>query len=154
MDENKRIVEVNGIKIEVDLRTAKRIDTYKVGDPVKLLKKKYSDSYESYPGAVVGFDEFNTLPTIIVAYIENDYSGATMKFQYINNNTKETEIAPIQEFEKALNLKNIIDKFDSDITSKKAELEKKQKEKIWFLENWQKYFGKVFSDLNVDIEKE
>ena len=31
MDENKRIIEVNGVKIEVDLRSAKRIDEFKVG---------------------------------------------------------------------------------------------------------------------------
>ena len=35
--EEKRIVEIDGVKIEVDLRTAKRIDTFAVGDNVKVL---------------------------------------------------------------------------------------------------------------------
>ena len=30
-EENKRVVEINGIKMEIDLRYAKRIDTFKVG---------------------------------------------------------------------------------------------------------------------------
>ena len=38
-DEQKRIVEIGGVKIEVDLRTAKRVDSYRVGDPVKVLTK-------------------------------------------------------------------------------------------------------------------
>jgi hypothetical protein len=36
MEENKRIVEIDGVKIEVDLRSAKRIDTFRVGDNVKV----------------------------------------------------------------------------------------------------------------------
>ena len=34
--EEKRIIDINGMKMEVDLRTAKRIDTFKVGDNVKV----------------------------------------------------------------------------------------------------------------------
>ena len=34
-----RVIEINGIKVEVDLRTAKQINQYKVGDNVKLLIK-------------------------------------------------------------------------------------------------------------------
>ena len=40
--EEKRIVEIDGVKIEVDLRTAKRVDSYKVGDNVKILEKEKS----------------------------------------------------------------------------------------------------------------
>ena len=35
--DNKKIVEVNGIKLEVDMRYAKRIDEFRVGDTVKVL---------------------------------------------------------------------------------------------------------------------
>ena len=41
--EEKRIVEIDGVKIEVDLRTAKRIDTFAVGDNVKVLCKEYNN---------------------------------------------------------------------------------------------------------------
>ena len=44
------IVEINGIKMDVDERTATAITEYKVGQTVKVLKKKYSDQYEVYPG--------------------------------------------------------------------------------------------------------
>lgn len=45
MEEYKKIVEINGIKMEVDMRHAKTIDTYKIGDRVKVLVKQYSDTY-------------------------------------------------------------------------------------------------------------
>ena len=41
MENNKKIVEIDGIKLEIDMRTAKRIDQFKVGDKVKILVKKY-----------------------------------------------------------------------------------------------------------------
>ncbi len=36
MEENKRIIEVAGVKMEIDLRTAKKIENFKVGDNVKF----------------------------------------------------------------------------------------------------------------------
>ena len=49
----KKIVEVNGIKLEVSLTTDKRIDEYKIGDNVKILMKRYSGAFDSYPGIIV-----------------------------------------------------------------------------------------------------
>jgi len=40
MNENKRIIEINGVKLEVDLTTARRIDEFKVGDTVKVLDSR------------------------------------------------------------------------------------------------------------------
>lgn len=40
--EERRIVEINGVKIEVDMRTAKRVDSFRVGDNVKVLDKDYN----------------------------------------------------------------------------------------------------------------
>jgi len=34
---SKQIIEINGVKLEVDLSTAKRIDEFRVGDTVKVL---------------------------------------------------------------------------------------------------------------------
>lgn len=50
--ETKRIIEINGVKLEIDTREAVSIDTVKVGDPVKVLIKDYS-SYKSFPGVVI-----------------------------------------------------------------------------------------------------
>ena len=44
-----REIEIGGIKMQIDLRQAKRIDTFKVGDSVKILKK--GDRNSSYDKA-------------------------------------------------------------------------------------------------------
>ena len=43
--EGKTMVEIDGVKMEVDLRTARRIDTFAVGDNVKVLCKDYNGQY-------------------------------------------------------------------------------------------------------------
>ena len=53
--ENKRIIEINGVKLEVDMSTAKKIDEYRVGDNVKVLKKDYSGNYDVLAGVIVEF---------------------------------------------------------------------------------------------------
>ena len=61
--EEKRIIEIDGVKIEVDMRTAKRIDTFKVGDNVKVLCKS-GDDFKVRPGVIIDFCNFKEKPTI------------------------------------------------------------------------------------------
>jgi hypothetical protein len=72
MTETNKIIEINGVKFEVDGRTAtlRQIDTIRIGARVKVLKKKYGDDYEVHHGVVVGFEPFKEAPTFIIAYIE------------------------------------------------------------------------------------
>lgn len=88
--ENKTIIEINGIKMEVDLRQAKVIENYKIGDNVRLLVKEY-DGYKVFPAVIVSFDAFTKLPTIVVAYLEMGYQTADLKFAYINSESAKTE---------------------------------------------------------------
>lgn len=152
-DEFKRIVEINGIKVEVDLRTAKRIENFKVGDAVKLLVKNYSDTFKSHPGVIVGFDEFQNRPTIIVAFIDSDYSTTALKFAYINKDSKDFELAVMQEFETKLSYAEIQKQFDKKIDDRKLELNKAINEKDWFNENYKKYFGTLFKEFGQDVRE-
>ena len=77
----KQIVKIGGIKMEVDMRHAKRVDTFHIGDPVKLL---LTEGNSVMAGVIVGFEEFLTLPTIVVAYLSMDYFNSGLKFAYIN----------------------------------------------------------------------
>lgn len=136
-----RTVEINGVKIEVDLRTAKRVDSFKIGDAVKLLIKEYSDSYTSYPATIVGFDEFVNRPTIIVAYIKIGYSETSLHFAYINkDNNDKYEIAPANEFECKAKKADAIDYFEREISKKKKEVEDLELRKTYFINNYNNYF--------------
>lgn len=44
MSESKRIIEINGVKLDVDLSQCKVVENYKVGDAVKVLVKEYSSA--------------------------------------------------------------------------------------------------------------
>lgn len=142
-NQEKHIIEIQGIKFEVDLRNAKIIDNYKIGDAVKVLCKKYS-TYESYPGIIIGFDNFKHKPTIIVAYLETDYSTAKIKTIYFNSATEEVEICPMSETGLAIDKQTAVDYFDREILKKEEELRDLKQQKQYFLNR----FGMYFKDFN------
>jgi len=141
MENTKRIVEVGGVKVEVDLRTAKTVSEYKVGDKIKILCKEYSE-YKCYYGTIVGFDQFQTLPTIVVAYIKNSYSEANLCFVYLNSQSKDFEIAPINDWEIDIDIEKIKNQFEYDIEQAKKVIDDKQKKYVWFMDNYNKFFDK------------
>jgi hypothetical protein len=143
MEEEKRIIEINGIKMEIDLRNAKRVDTFKVGDKVRVLVKRYSDSFTSYAGMIVGFDNFKERPTIVVAYVDpGAYSNEPLKFVYINQDTKDTEITAMVDDFIAADKSVIIDQMDKAILKHQQEIEETEAKKAYFL----KYFGAYFTE--------
>ena len=141
MEENTRIIEVNGVKLEIDLRTAKRVDKFKVGSPVKLLIKEY-DKFKPYLGVIVGFDEFKKRPTIIIAYIKSEYSTASVEFAYINKESKEIELCPINDWDIPYSKSSIIEKFDNEILEKEEKLREIEQKKNVFISQFGKLFDK------------
>lgn len=139
MDE-KRIVEIDGVKIEVDLRTAKRVDSYKVGDNVKILERESSD-YKVKPGIIVDFAEFNELPTIVIAVFEEGsyYSRPSIKFINYNAKTSEKiEMVPASEDEIKVSRDSVVEMFEREISKKKNELLDLQNQLDYFMEKFLK----------------
>ena len=145
MNTQTAIVEVNGIKLEVDLRTAKRIDQLTdqltIGSRVKCLVKQYSD-FKTVPGVVVGFEPFEKLPTIVVAYLDTDYLTASLKFVSFNSATKDFEIvADLDNNALEIDRANIIAKMDREYAKKEAELQELAERKAFFLAHFGRYFA-------------
>lgn len=139
-NENTTIIEINGVKLEVDLRQAKRIDTLHVGSPVKVLVKGYSD-YKVHAGTVVGFEPFANLPTIIVAYLDVDYGSANLKFLHFNEQSKDVEVVHAVDGDLVdIDRVGVIARMDREIVKKEQELEDLQARKTFFLENFGRYF--------------
>jgi hypothetical protein len=137
----KTQIEINGVKFEVDMRHATRIDTLRVGDRIKVLVKKYQD-YAIYPGVVVGFENFAAMPSILVAYMDVSYSGAGLSFVTFNSSTKDVEIVKsIDDDQLELNREDIIQKMDRDIAAKEIELEAVQAKKAFFIAKFGQYFS-------------
>lgn len=134
------IIEINGIKMEVDLRSAKKIETYKIGDNVKVLVKEYS-TYASYPGVIIGFDGFAQLPTITVCYLKTGYN-AEVKFVYVNSETKDIEIVHMTDADK-MELNLAPEQLDREILKKEAEIADLKAKKAYFLENFNRHLAPV-----------
>lgn len=138
LNEFEREIEIDGVKVAVDMRTVKKIDVYRVGDNVKVLKKSY-DTYKTYSGVIVDFVNFKELPAIVVAYFNQDYSGTSIEFETITKNTKDIELAPCLPHELSINKNRVIDKFNYEIEQQHKVDELKAK-RDYFLENFGKFF--------------
>src|SRR5574344_146281 len=114
LNEFEREIEIDGVKVAVDMRTVKKIDVYRVGDNVKVLKKSY-DTYQTYSGVIVDFVNFKELPAIVVAYFRQDYSGTSIDFETITKDTKGIESAPCLPHALSINKNRVIDKFNYEI---------------------------------------
>lgn len=143
MENEQRIIEINGVKLELDMRNAtmQNVETFKVGDSVKVLIKKYGDKYESKAGVIIGFDAFKKLPTIIVAYLEADYSKAELKFVYLNSQSEDIEMCAASPNDVPFERDTVLDMMDRDIASKETAAEQAKKNKELFLATFNRYFA-------------
>lgn len=143
MNSEKRIVEINGVKMEVDLSTCRRIDEFRVGDAVKILHK--GNDYRSdtiFVGTIVEFVNFKELPTIKIAVFKQDYHGsAEIEFIYYNKNTREYEIIPAMKSDLTLEKSAVVDKFNNKIEEKKNEIAELAAKRDWFIAHYGKYFA-------------
>lgn len=142
----KTVIEINGVKMEVDLRYAKRIEHIAVGSRVKVLRKKYSDSYEVLHGVVIGFEPFKELPTIIVAVANVDYSEAKVEFVYYNAKSEGVEIVVACDDDlAALDKGDFIAKCDKEIAKKQNEIAELENRKAFFLAKFNCYWQELES---------
>ena len=145
MEESKRIIEIDGVKVEIDLRTAKRVDSFKVGDNIKILDKEY-DSYKVKPGIIVDFAEFQELPTIVIAVFDEGSWSSTpnISFIYYNKNTsKKVEIVSCSEDEIKVSKEGVIERFEREIQKKKNEYDDLKNK----LEYFKTHFLKIYKEI-------
>lgn len=141
MEKQTTIIEINGVKLEVDLRSAKRIDNLKVGDRVKCLVKSYGGAMSTHAGVVVGFEPFPSLPSIVVAYLDTGYSSGTLKFQTFNSETKDFEIvADLDNNAMEVDRSHILAQFDRETAKKRQEIEDIEAKRSYFLAHFGRYF--------------
>lgn len=145
MSEENKIIEINGVKFEVDSRTAtlRQIEHIRIGARVKVLTKDYSDSVKVNHGVVVGFEPFKDNPTVIVAYIENTYSSNApeIKFLYFNAKSKEQIIISDENDKESMVASNIVGQIDKSIVAKQREIQDLEDRKTYFLKNFQSYWN-------------
>lgn len=143
MTDQKEIIEINGVKLEVDMRYARRIDQIRVGDAVKVLVKGYS-TYDLSHGVVIGFEPFKKLPTIIVACMQVGYQETSLKIIYYNAESKDIEIVRAMDDDRQdLDKTRILDHFEKEITKKRMEIQDIEEKRRYFLDKFQAYWQPV-----------
>ena len=140
---DKTVIEVNGVKLEVDLRHARRIDELRIGDRVKVLTKGYQD-YSVHAGVVIGFEPFKALPTIVIAYVAKDWSKAEVKFVHFNTQSKDVEIVKAVDDDAAdLDKGMVLAQLDKEIEVKRQEIAAIENRREYFLRNFRSYWEPI-----------
>jgi hypothetical protein len=136
----KQVIEINGVKLEVDMRYAKRIEELQIGSRVKCLVKEYSDT-AVYPGVIVGFDAFPSKPTINVCYMKTNYSGCDLVFKAVNVDTKDFEIVgDVDNNALDVDKSHTLKVFDRELQTKQSELDAIKAKRAFFEEKFAIYF--------------
>lgn len=153
MDNEKHVIEINGIKMEVDLRTARRVDHFRVGDRVRVLTTKYSQP-KVYPGVIIGFVPFQKLPSIEVLYVDTDASwhsaNECLKTIAYNTESKDVEIASDNDQAMIVNKNRVLDMIDRAIREKEREAEDLRARRAYFIERFGKYIEQLESQAESD----
>ena len=144
--EDKRIIEIDGVKIEVDLRSAKRIDTFRIGDNVKVLCKEYNNQFKVKPGIITDFANFKEKPTIVVAVFNEGSWSSTPSIEFIHiweGMEDKYEIVYASDEDLRLTKDGVIEKFEREIQKKRNEAQDLQNQ----LDYFKKHFLKTQEDL-------
>jgi hypothetical protein len=139
MADTKQIIEVNGVKLEIDTRYARRIEELRVGSRVKVLTEDYSGA-KVHPGIIVGFEPFVKLPTIIVAYIEAGYSDVGLKTISYNAKSEKVEIVASVDDDFSVSKSEVLGWFRRErqkLDEKRAEIDAKE---TYFLDRFKAYW--------------
>lgn len=141
-NEHMQIVEINGVKMEVDTRQARVVhQNLKIGSAVKVLVKQSYGDPSVYQGVVVAFDMFPELPTITVAYITSDYTGAELKFAHINAKSVERfSMVPCMDDELPLHKDDLIASFGRKITELERQIRDVEAKREYFLKHFDQFF--------------
>lgn len=137
-----RTIEINGVKLEVDLTTAKRIDTFQIGSNVKVLHKNSYGSPIVRNGVVVGFLVFKDLPTIQIVELNFDYNSARIEFVNYNADSKDIDVVGCSPHELELEKSKALELFEKEIHEKELQLDDLKNKRDWFVKFYGKYFNK------------
>lgn len=137
----KEKISIKGQHFEIEPKFRK-ITEFKIGDPVKVLTKgSYSTTYQTAPGIIAGFDPFEKLPTINIAYLDLSYSAASIKWLAFNENTVDVEICPVfGDHELTIDRDHVLNLMNSEIHKKELEVMELRTKREHFLRKFATYF--------------
>lgn len=147
MSDATKVIEINGLQIEVDGSAEVTAGPFKIGDPVKVLHKGSTNTEPKImPGVIIGFGGFLTLPSIEVMVLGEEYTWPAFRFIVINEKTKDFEIVRCTRYEQVLGCSKIVERLERDIAKRELELLDLKNKKIFFASNFQKAFEEILEE--------
>lgn len=132
--------EINGKKFIIkNDPTMTHVEEYRVGDQVMVLKKTYSD-YKMFPGVIIGFYDFQAKPTIHVAYLNVEYSKASIEFQAFNSETKDVEFCRYTGDDLPYGKDRVLTLLQEEVQKQENALRELKHKRDYFLECFGRYF--------------
>lgn len=141
------IVTINGVDIEVPEQASKPSQPLRVGDPVKLLVKAQYTEPKVCAGVVAGFELFQSLPTVTIAYVDPvSYSSTgALVFAHINTKTAD-KYELVHGLDRAMldiDQGRIQQLLQNDIQKKQGELAEAEQRLRFFNERFGAYFSRA-----------
>ena len=136
--------KVGNITLEVGELMIKQITTLKIGDNIRILRKKYDDTYETFPGMVVGIDIFESTPAINFIYVDANSSEPIQFATITEDSSKEKlQIAIASNTDDiVIRRDTVMAKLDREIDDAETRLITARSRKEVFL----KYYKEISSD--------
>ena len=141
---------VGAVTLAATRNQAVRAEVLKVGDAVRVLIKPDYGDVKVHTGVIVGFEPFASKPTIIVAYIEVEYSKAEMKMLYFGGDEKQKAeiLAAPEGYQIEVERQRVLDWFDAEQRKAEAQIDEIKAKRAYFI----RYFGSVMSEVPAQIE--
>jgi hypothetical protein len=137
-------IVIGALTIAASRDAAVRAEVLRVGDPVRVLTKPSYGEPKVHTGVIVAFEPFRDQPTVVVAYIESEFSKAELKIVAFNDKTKEIEIiAAPENVNIGIERSRVLDWFNQEERKKLAEIDEIKAKREYF----DRYFGRYFTQI-------
>ena len=140
----RNIVRVGNIEMDVAIKSMRSIQTFKVGDPVKLLKKAASYSkQETMAGVIVSFDNYESSPAIVVLAMKGSYGDVDFQFITISEMGVDYDMIHYSGYEQLFTRDNVMRIFDRKIAEMELKLNEMNAKRAYFDQNFASAFEKI-----------
>lgn len=140
----RNIVRIGNIEMDVAVTSMRSIQTFKVGDPVKLLKKAGSySSQETMAGVIVSFDNYESAPAIVVLAMTSSYNDVNFQFVTITEMGKEYDMIHYSGYEQLFTRDNVMRIFDRKVAEMELKINEMKAKRAYFDQHFASAFEKI-----------
>lgn len=141
--------KVAGITYEIPVQVAIRKEVLQIGDRVAILEKNTFGDPKIHDGVIIGFEPFPDLPTVRVAFIEEEYESAKVRTIALNEKSEaKWSMVPVVEGTQRFSYAKAKALLQKQIDSARLQVEAREAALRFFEERWQMSIEQMTDTLN------